>query len=82
MALEGAVGARLRIGELVLEVTEECDPCLVMDRAVPGLRAALTPDWAGGVCCRVLSGGTIAVGDDVHRSSEVEGHAAGAAGPR
>ena len=78
--LAGAVGAQLRVGDLVLEVTEECDPCLVMDRAAPGLRAALAPDWAGGVCCRVLRGGTIAVGDEVRWSDAVEGPAAGAAG--
>ena len=63
VALEGTVGARLRIGDLVLEVTQACDPCRVMDRAVSGLRRALEPSWAGGVCCRVERGGTISVGD-------------------
>jgi MOSC domain-containing protein YiiM len=65
VTLEGVVGARLRIGPLVLEVTEECDPCRVMDRAASGLRRALEPSWAGGVCCRVEQGGTISVGDSV-----------------
>jgi len=36
-----------------------------MDEASPGLREALEPDWRGGVCCRVLKGGLIAVGDEV-----------------
>ena len=58
-------GKRLVIGSLVLEVTQETQPCQVMEAAHRGLRAALTPDWRGGVCCRVLQGGTIRVGDRV-----------------
>lgn len=65
VVLEGAAGSRLQIGDLVLEITEECDPCRVMDGAVPGLREALEPGWAGGVCCRVEQAGTIALGDEV-----------------
>jgi MOSC domain-containing protein YiiM len=58
-------GKHLVIGSLVLEVTQETQPCQVMDVAHRGLRAALTPDWRGGVCCRVVAGGTIRVGDKV-----------------
>jgi len=53
------------IGSLVLEVTQETQPCQVMEAAHRGLRAALTPDWRGGVCCRVIQSGTIRVGDRV-----------------
>ena len=56
-------GARLRIGEVLLEVSEEVDPCAVMDAQHPGLRAALTPDWRGGVGCAVIEGGQVTVGD-------------------
>ncbi len=57
-------GARLRIGhDVVLKVTVEDDPCTRMDAVVPGLFAALVPDWRGGACARVLSGGWIGVGD-------------------
>ncbi|MEI9964117.1 MAG: MOSC domain-containing protein [Caulobacteraceae bacterium] len=49
-------GVRLRIGALVLEVAEETTPCALMERAQPGLRAAMRPDWRGGVCCDVVSG--------------------------
>jgi MOSC domain-containing protein YiiM len=58
-------GQRFVIGDLVLEVTQETQPCQVMEAAHRGLRAALTPDWRGGVCCRVVQGGTIRVGDRV-----------------
>jgi MOSC domain-containing protein YiiM len=55
-----AIGPTCRI-----EITMECDPCSRMDEIKPGLMAALTPDWRGGVLGRVLVDGRIAVGDDV-----------------
>lgn len=60
-----AVGARLRIGEVVLEVTEETRPCALMERFQAGLREAMRPDWRGGVSCCVVSGGAICRGDEV-----------------
>jgi len=33
-----------------------------MDETEQGLRMALAPDWRGGVCCRVIRGGTISNG--------------------
>lgn len=59
-------GAILAIGpDLRLEITMECDPCDRMDEIVPGLQAALLPDWRGGVLATVLSDGEIAVGDEI-----------------
>lgn len=59
-------GAQIAIGSaLVLEVTGECDPCERMDALHEGLRAALTPDWRGGVLARVISEGPIALDDEV-----------------
>jgi MOSC domain-containing protein YiiM len=60
-----AAGARIAIGEVVLAVVQETKPCELMERAHPGLRRALAPDWRGGVCCNVLQGGTIRKGDPV-----------------
>jgi MOSC domain-containing protein YiiM len=60
-----AAGGRLRIGKIELEITMETQPCHLMDRARDGLRLALKPDWRGGVCCRVINGGDIALGDAV-----------------
>ncbi|GAL99653.1 MOSC domain-containing protein [Sphingomonas parapaucimobilis] len=58
-------GTRLRIGPVLLQITMECDPCHRMDAIADGLRAALTPDWRGGVCTRVIEGGTIHIGDNI-----------------
>jgi MOSC domain-containing protein YiiM len=63
--LERTVGARMVIGEVVLEVTGETEPCERMDQAAAGLRAALEPAWRGGVTCTVVRAGTVAVGDAV-----------------
>jgi len=53
----------LRIGEVELQITMETRPCHLMDRARHGLRAALRPDWRGGVCCVVYRGGRLKLGD-------------------
>lgn len=59
-------GKIIAIGEsLRIEVTCECDPCSRMDKIFPGLKAALLPDWRGGVLGRVLTDGDIAIGDVV-----------------
>ena len=58
-------GARLRVGSALLEVTIETAPCERMEALAEGLRAALTPDWRGGVCTKVVEEGTIAIGDTI-----------------
>ena len=65
IALPQRAGAHLRIGAVLLRVTCECDPCFKMEWIAPGLEAALTPDWRGGVCARVIKGGAIGLGDTV-----------------
>jgi MOSC domain-containing protein YiiM len=56
-------GGLLRIGGVELQITMETRPCHLMDRAYDGLRAALRPEWRGGVCCVVRRGGDIELGD-------------------
>ena len=58
-------GGRIVIGGVVLEVTQETRPCALMEAAFAGLRAAMRPDWRGGVLCKVIEGGEIALGDGV-----------------
>jgi MOSC domain-containing protein YiiM len=36
-----------------------------MERAFPGLRKALSPEWRGGVTCKVVAGGEVRAGDEV-----------------
>ena len=57
---------RVRIGaDVVIELKTEIDPCERMEELAPGLRHALVPDWRGGVGGKVVSGGTVRVGDTV-----------------
>jgi MOSC domain-containing protein YiiM len=63
--LPRAAGGILRIGTVRLEVTDQTYPCARMEEAQAGLLSALAMDWRGGVTCRVLGGGPIALGDPV-----------------
>jgi MOSC domain-containing protein YiiM len=57
-------GTRLRIGGVELEVVRVAAPCRLMEEAVgPGATAALR--GRAGSACRVLTSGTIRVGDPV-----------------
>jgi MOSC domain-containing protein YiiM len=56
-------GQRLHLGaEVVLELTEPCIPCWKLEHIRPGL---ITEAWGHrGQLARVLSGGTVRVGDE------------------
>lgn len=58
-------GRRLGVGDALLEITGETEPCQRMDDAAPGLRRSLRPGWRGGVTCRVVTGGRVRPGDAV-----------------
>ena len=64
-------GRVLRIGACRLQVGGELTPCRLMDDALPGLQAALRPEWRGGVFAAVLDDGEIRVGDPVRWEDEV-----------
>jgi len=63
--LPHAPGGVLRIGDIILEVTGETNPCSRMEEQQAGLFNALGSAWRGGVTCRVLKEGTISEGDPV-----------------
>ena len=70
MRFENSTKKQIQIGEVLLEVTGETDPCDRMDEAAPGLYQALLPQWRGGACCRVIKAGTISLEDEVRFASE------------
>ena len=66
LVLEGLRVPRERIGaSLIIEITGECEPCERMEALIPGLFAAMTPDWRGGFVGRVEQDGEIALDNEI-----------------
>lgn len=63
--LRMARGSLITIGHVMVEVTRFTFPCKRMDEVCSGLLKALAKDQRGGLTCRVLEPGHVALGDDV-----------------
>ena len=63
-------GHYLSIGDALLEITGETDPCARMEQVHKGLFDTLASHWRGGVTCRVLKGGELKKGMlvELHKS--------------
>ena len=63
--LDDCRGRVLRLGEARVRIFGETRPCHLMDEALPGLQAALSPPWGGGAFGEVIGSGAITVGSPV-----------------
>jgi MOSC domain-containing protein YiiM len=57
-------GLRFRVGEVLLEGTDPCDPCSRMEQAL-GTGGYNAMRGMGGLCARIVEGGTLCVGNRV-----------------
>src|SRR5260370_22473037 len=60
-----ALGERLPIGSVLLQVSAVCTPCDQLEKVRPGLRREMY--GRRGMLCRVLEGGTIRAGNAIQR---------------
>ena len=62
--LQSAIGKSLFLGSVTVRVESDCPPCVRMNQTIgPGALDAMID--RNGVCARVITGGTVTVGDPV-----------------
>ena len=65
-----SLGQRLRVGEVLLQVTQPCTPCDQMDEIRQGLQEALR--GRRGLLCRVIEPGHIRRGDRIEVEEQAQ----------
>lgn len=65
LVMRDLLGKTVQIGDVVVDIKQETEPCGLMDKLHQGLRKTLEPACRGGVHGRVVQGGDIAVGDTI-----------------
>lgn len=65
VALPGTAGRILKVGAAQVRILGHTEPCNLMEETLPGLEAALRPDWRGGAFGEVVAGGLVRIGDPV-----------------
>ena len=65
-----AIGERLQIGEVELQVSAVCDPCEQIETLRPGLQAAM--QGRRGMLCKVVQGGILRRGDEIVVNERME----------
>jgi MOSC domain-containing protein YiiM len=58
-----AIGQKLQVGEVELQVSAVCDPCEQIEALRPGLQAAMQD--RRGMLCKVVRGGALKRGDEI-----------------
>ncbi|HWY07516.1 MAG TPA: MOSC domain-containing protein [Candidatus Acidoferrales bacterium] len=58
-----AIGQKLQIGEVELQVSAVCDPCEQIEALRPGLQVAM--QGRRGMLCKVMRGGLLKRGDEI-----------------
>lgn len=62
---DAMIGQQVQVGNVLLEITRETNPCERMEDLQKGLFVALAKNWRGGARCKVLRKGEIQLGDKV-----------------
>ncbi len=65
LVMSDLIGKTVQVGDVVVEVKKETEPCGLMDELHSGLRKTLEPACRGGVHGQVIQGGAFKVGDAI-----------------
>ena len=65
LVLADLIGKTVQVGEVVVDIKLETEPCGLMDQLRDGLRKTLEPACRGGVHGQIVQGGSIGVGDTI-----------------